>query len=289
MNIATFLRLGRVSNLPTVWSNALAGAALAGAWPPDGRLVPLLAAMTLAYTGGMFLNDAFDRDIDARERPERPLPSGEVTLSVVLALGFGMLGAAVLLVAAAAFADGGGGVRAVLAGLALAAFIVVYDLFHKGNPFGPLLMGACRMLVYVTVGHALLAAPSTELFVGAAVLLAYLIGLTWTAKQENLGRIENLWPLAPLAAPLLYGVALAVDDPAVWLPTIALGLWTALMLRLVRRRGPGDMPRAVGGLIAGIALVDAVFLAASAGLGAALLGGAAFAATLVLQRHVAGT
>ena len=66
MNIATFLRLGRVSNLPTVWSNALAGAALAGAWPPDGRLVPLLAAMTLAYTGGMFLNDAFDRDIDAR-------------------------------------------------------------------------------------------------------------------------------------------------------------------------------------------------------------------------------
>ena len=45
------------------------------------------------------------------------------------------------------------------------------------------------------------------------------------------------------------------------------------MLRLVRRRGPGDMPRAVGGLIAGIALVDAVFLAASAGLGAALLGG----------------
>ena len=61
------------------------------------------------------------------------------------------------------------------------------------------------------------------------------------------------------------------------------------MLRLVRRRGPGDIPRAVGGLIAGIALVDAVFLAASAGLGAALLGGAAFAATLVLQRHVAGT
>ena len=30
------------------------------------------------YIGGMYLNDAFDRDIDARERPERPIPSGHV-------------------------------------------------------------------------------------------------------------------------------------------------------------------------------------------------------------------
>ena len=289
MNVTTFFRLGRVSNLPTVWSNTLAGAALAGAWPPDGRLVPLLAAMTLAYVGGMFLNDAFDREIDARERPERPLPSGAVTPGAVFAYGFGMLGAAVLLAAGAAFADGGGGGRAVLAALALVAAIVGYDAWHKGNPFGPLLMGVCRLLVYVTVAYALLAAPSASLFVGAPVLLAYLIGLTWTAKQEHLGRIENLWPLAPLAAPLVYGVAVSVDDPRVLVPSAAFALWTLLMLRLVHRRGPGDMPRAVGGLIAGIALVDAIFLAEAAGLGPALLGGAAFALTLALQRHVAGT
>ena len=289
MNVSTLLRLGRVSNLPTVWSDTLAGAALAGAWPPDGRLLPLLVAMTLAYTGGMFLNDAFDRDVDARERPERPIPSGEIGHVTVLALGFGMLGAAVLLVAVCAF-DGGGGFAAVLAALALAGAIVGYDLHHKGNRFGPLLMGLCRMLVYVTVAFALLPAPAAAVGVGAAVLLCYLVGLTWTAKQEHLGRVENLWPLAPLIAPLAYAAVLAArGEAAVWLPGALLALWLLAMLRLVRRRAPGDMPRAVGGMIAGIALVDAIFLAATAGLPASLVGIAAFALTLLLQRRISGT
>ena len=289
MNASAFLRLGRVSNLPTVWTNTLAAAALAGAWPPDGRIAPLLLAMTLAYTGGMFLNDAFDRDVDARERPERPIPSGEIAASTVFALGFAQLGIAVLLVAGSAFGDGGGGVRAVLAALALAAAIVVYDRFHKGNPFGPLLMGLCRMLVYVSVAFALLARPSGDVLLGALLLLAYLIGLTWTAKQEHLGRIENLWPLAPLAAPLGYGVVAAGADARVLLPTALLALALLAAVRLVRRRRAGDMPRAVGTMIAGIALVDAIFLAAAAGAGAALLGIAAFALTLALQRRVPGT
>lgn len=73
MTPAVAFRLGRVSNLPTVWSNVLAGAALAGAAgvsPP--ALVALMIAISLFYVGGMWLNDAFDAEIDARERPERP-------------------------------------------------------------------------------------------------------------------------------------------------------------------------------------------------------------------------
>ena len=59
------LRLGRVSNLPTVWTNVLAGGILAGADPAHPLvLVPLLAA-SLLYVGGMYLNDAFDAEIDA--------------------------------------------------------------------------------------------------------------------------------------------------------------------------------------------------------------------------------
>ena len=91
MNARTFLRLGRVSNLPTVWSNTLAGIALAGAWPPDGRLIPLLGAMTLAYTGGMFLNDAFDVHFDRQHRKERPIPSGAISVTAVWQWGFGWL------------------------------------------------------------------------------------------------------------------------------------------------------------------------------------------------------
>ena len=65
MKAGTALRLGRVSNLPTVWTNALAGAVLAGASGFGGELVLLAAAFTLFYTGGMFLNDAFDAPWDA--------------------------------------------------------------------------------------------------------------------------------------------------------------------------------------------------------------------------------
>ena len=70
-----YLRLGRVSNLPTVWTNVVAGAVLSGAAPRAATLVALAAALSAFYVGGMYLNDGFDRDIDARERPERPIPS----------------------------------------------------------------------------------------------------------------------------------------------------------------------------------------------------------------------
>ena len=68
-----------MSNLPTVWTNTLAGVTLAGRRRRRRAAWLLLAlAFSLLYTGGMYLNDAFDRDIDARERPERPIPSGRV-------------------------------------------------------------------------------------------------------------------------------------------------------------------------------------------------------------------
>ena len=61
----TLLRLGRVSNLPTVWTNVLAGTALAGGDWNGRRSALVLLAMSLFYVGGMYLNDYFDRAIDA--------------------------------------------------------------------------------------------------------------------------------------------------------------------------------------------------------------------------------
>ena len=48
-----WLVLGRVSNLPTVWSNCLAGCWLGG-WNRPGPVL-LLFGGTLLYTAGMFL------------------------------------------------------------------------------------------------------------------------------------------------------------------------------------------------------------------------------------------
>src|SRR5712691_5360115 len=97
MKCRTYLRLGRVSNLPTVWTNVLAGVVLAGSALEPTTLIALLVVFSLFYVGGMFLNDAFDRHIDARERPERPIPSGLASAREVFGIGYGMLAAALLI------------------------------------------------------------------------------------------------------------------------------------------------------------------------------------------------
>src|SRR5437764_8560472 len=74
-----YLTLARISNSPTVISNTLAGAALAGVLRPDGKTSLIAIAMVLFYTAGMYLNDLLDYGIDCRERPERPLPTGSVS------------------------------------------------------------------------------------------------------------------------------------------------------------------------------------------------------------------
>ena len=54
-------------------------------------------AMTAFYVGGMYLNDYFDREIDARERPGRPINAGEITAGAVSLIGFGLLALGILL------------------------------------------------------------------------------------------------------------------------------------------------------------------------------------------------
>src|SRR2546429_69363 len=88
----TLLILGRVSNLPTVWSNCLAGWLLGGGGTGWIFLVLCLGTSCL-FLGGMFLNDAFDVEFDRQYRQERPIPSGAITLDEVWRWGFGWLGA----------------------------------------------------------------------------------------------------------------------------------------------------------------------------------------------------
>jgi 4-hydroxybenzoate polyprenyltransferase len=284
------LTLGRVSNLPTVWTNTLAGIVLAGGTLGDARLLPLMLSLSLCYVAGMFLNDAFDREFDARHRPERPIPAGRVTATEVFGLGFGMLAAGIALLAWIGLATPGGtGWRPVASGGALAATIVFYDFYHKRNPLSPVVMGLCRMLVYVTAAYAVVVAPPREVFVVALLLLSYLVGLTYVAKQEHLGRIGNLWPLGFLVLPLVWGAGAAVGDrwsAALW---IMLAAWLAYAMSFLKRRGPGDVPRAVGNLLAGICLWDALVMAAAGSVGGASLALVFFALTLLLQRRIAPT
>jgi UbiA prenyltransferase family len=289
MTLATALRLGRVSNLPTVWTNTLAGIVLAGGAVAPARTALLLAGLSLFYVGGMYLNDAFDAEVDARERPERPIPSGAARAGTVLVAGFGLLALGEAVVAVVAWAlPGGAGLPPVLAGLALGATIVWYDARHKQQPLAPVVMGLCRVLVYLTAGLAAAPGLPSALLAGAAVLLLYLIGLTYAARHETLAELGSLWPLACLAAPFVWGAAHLGAGPvlvAVWVAFLA---WVGLALaRLLGR--PRDVPDAVGRLIAGISLLDALLLAGHGRPALAVVAALAVPLTRALQRHVPGT
>src|SRR6185369_7890721 len=165
-NAQTLLRLGRVSNLPTVWTNVIAGTTIAStvASIVDVALVGL--AMTAFYVGGMYLNDFFDRDIDARERPGRPIHSGDISAGAVSTIGFALLAAGVALLLRF-------GLLTATYGLALAGAIVLYDAWHKGNIFAPMIMGLCRALVYLATGAAVSGEIRLALVVEAIALAAH--------------------------------------------------------------------------------------------------------------------
>lgn len=282
MKLRTALRLGRVSNLPTVWTNTLAGAVLAGAGGFGPEFAVMLLAFSLFYTGGMFLNDAFDAGYDAVQRPERPIPFGEIGAREVFAYGFGLMAVGIALLAWI-------GIAPAIAGLTLATAITFYDWHHKKNVLGPVVMGLCRVLVYVGAGLCTTLALPPALWIGAGLMLCYLIGLTYVAKQENLGKIENLWPLIFLAAPVAYGAWLATAHAVVGIFWLLFSGWMLVALWFLRRRRKGDIPRAVVSLIAGISLLDAMLIAGTGALALAGLALAGFGVTLFFQRYISGT
>jgi len=278
----TLLALGRVSNLPTVWTNVLAATVLAGGDPFSRRTVAHALAISCLYVGGMFLNDAFDREYDATFRPERPIPSGRIGVRAVFVIGFALLGAGVLTLAIS-------GVKAFLWGAGLAAVIIYYDARHKQDPFSPLVIALCRTLVYCIVSVAVAGVVTRAAGIGGAVVAAYLTGLSYAAKQESRELLASTWPLALLFVPFVYlWRILPRLDPAAGVFVIFL-LWVVFAVRLLRKGGR-SIPVAVVRLLAGIALLDALLmLQAGAPPDVVALAIVAFTATRALQRWVPAT
>lgn len=290
MSPTVALRLGRVSNLPTVWTNVLTGVVLCGGETSAARLLVLLAAMSFLYVAGMYLNDAFDHEFDTRYRPERPIPSGLVSVPAVFGAGFAMIAAALLLLLWLGYAmENGTAWRALAAGTALALAIVFYDWRHKDLALSPVIMGICRMLVYVTAGLTVSAVLPAQLLLAAVILLCYLIGLSYVAQQETLGRVRNLWPLIFLAAPFAYGLltfGTSLTNTVVYVGFLA---WVLFALSFLLRAGHINVPRAVVFLIAGISLLDAMLIAGQGQGTLAWIAVGGFALTLTIQRFIPGT
>ena len=292
MNLRTLLTLGRTSNLPTVWSNMLSGAVLSGAAFGPRSLGLLLLCGSAFYEGGMFLNDAFDAEIDARERPTRPIPSGQVTRGAVFALGFGLLGVGILLLALGpSLKLIRPGFGATLAGLGTCAAVLLYNKWHKGHGWSPIIMGACRAGLYATAALAVSGTLNHVVLIGAGALWLYIVGLTHIARFENGTVMDRTWVAAFVLSPLVASAPAVVSQRSA-LPALCFALllgWSLRSMSFALRGGKGQIPRAVVSLIAGASLVDALFISLHGTPFGVLAALGCFLITLKWQRRIPGT
>ena len=257
MNIRALLELCRISNLPTVWSNATVGS-LAGylAWlrtdtpnheyhipyllnhPEYLIAIPFAPALIISmlYCAGMVLNDYWDRHIDAKERPQRPIPSGRVSLNAARNLVMWLIFGAVifpLIHAIASFLSSTSpetqqpswaGLSPLASVLILLFLIVAYNRIHSGNRSAIFLMALCRVFAIVTAGVIYAPIPNTVYWwlfiVGPAVSVGvYTLAISIVARREvepgGFGGPKTVMNMIA-AMPLL---------DAIWL--IAMGLWPA--------------------------------------------------------------
>jgi 4-hydroxybenzoate polyprenyltransferase len=280
----------RVPNLPTVPGEAVAGAALAAG--PTAAFAPAAAwaavSATALYAGGLLLNDWADAQIDAAERPARPIPSGRVTRRAVLAA------AAVALTAGVACAVAAGPLPALLSAV-LAAAIVLYDLLLKrGAAAGPAVLGLCRagaLLMGAAAVPGGLAVPAVAAAAGAEA--AYVAALSVIAAGEMraaaAGAAQFLPALAAAAGAIAVGAA-AGWRPFLFAPLAVIAVWHAAECG-VRLRGapPARRAAAVGALIRGTLLLQAAWCAAAGHLAPAVALLFLYPVSLLLGRRFSGS
>jgi hypothetical protein len=258
-----YLRLMRLPNGFTALSNILAAQLIVSQGRPEwGALGLLMLASLCLYSGGIVLNDYFDYHEDLRERPMRPLPSGQVSVHVAALLGFGLL--------VAGIACGGvvGGNQLVIA-ILIALLVLLYDIYAKHTALGSLSMGACRfsnwilglsyggslvsdwlfaipVLFYITALTLLSSAETTAVRRLPLVLCA--VGILLTAATILTlvieGRLVHEWALFPLAGALAF---------------IGQRLWATF-----HAYTPGNIQLTVKSLVLGIIPLDAILTFAGA-------------------------
>ncbi|TDD10378.1 4-hydroxybenzoate polyprenyltransferase [Nonomuraea deserti] len=189
------LELVRAPAALSVPGDTMAGAAAAGRRPAPG----LALASVLVYWSGMALNDWADREADAVERPERPIPSGRVRPGVALGLAAALTGAGL---STAALAGGRRGLA--VAGL-LAGAVWAYDLRLKRTVAGPAAMAACRVLdVLLGAGQQARSAVPAALAIGA-----HTYGISVLGRAEVTGATRGTAERALVASTVAAGLAAA--------------------------------------------------------------------------------
>ncbi len=203
--------------------------------------MPCVGVSLACYCAGLVINDLADFSEDLRERPSRPLPSGNVSRGTAFAL-------AVFFIAMALAAAAIAGRAVLMVTLLLLSAILWYNLLAKKSALvAPIAMGLCRGLSVMAGAAAIFplhhptfiihnSLPPLQPFLPASVIALYIAGITALARTETGNpRIPPL--IGSLIRGLLFiqaGFCLAAGGCGWAAALLLLALWP--VSRLVARR-----------------------------------------------------
>jgi UbiA prenyltransferase family len=269
---STNLELARLPNLITVAADVLAGYWIANGVRIDSHLLWLLLATSAVYVAGCALNDYCDREVDPRECPGRPIPSGrwEPWKALILSL-------ALFTVGLGASTLAGASAPHIMILLILAT--VLYNVGTKERPYlGPLNLAGYRSLNLI-FGMGLpfwlgLSGLPSRYFPVLSFLYVFL--LNWLSRFEVAGKSREITAVAFLGWAHFVAILLSLSfSPAMNLENLPfLALFMALTGPALLNAGRLQTTFAAGGalkmMVLGIPLLDAVYCSAVRGFAAGI-------------------
>lgn len=275
--VLAHIRLMRPANIVTAIADIMAGFAaamslgLVGAGQQDwlqehaGSLLWLCLATFGLYGGGVVFNDVFDAELDRLERPERAIPSGQVSITSASLLGASLLLLGVLAAWHVSWISG------VLA-LAVAVLALLYDAWGKHQHyFGPLNMGLCRggnLLLGVSVLPAML----PELWYIGIIPIVYIAAITMISRGEVHGgnRLALQTGLFIYALVIVTIITLSFFTAATWwqvVPFVALFAYLIFppLIQALHKQDPKFVGKAVKAGVISLIVLNAALATAFAG------------------------
>ena len=227
-----WFRLFRLPNLLTVPGDPLAGFLLAGGLSPRSpagitAFIGVGAAAVALYLFGLAVNDIVDVETDRAERPDRPIPSGAISVSQarMAAIAAVLSGLNLALI---------GGSPALIIAAVLAFVILAYDAWLKPIPaIGCLAMGVCRGLSVALgvaaarpdwFGPGILTRAALPAGIAIVGLTLHVAAFSAVAKKETQPADQT-----PAAVRFLPFVTLLILLPAEIAAGSALGLFTGVL------------------------------------------------------------
>ena len=268
VSIKNYLVLVRLPNLFTLPSNILVGMAtvssLAFTLTSFTQFLLLVTISVLLYCVGIVLNDLYDFDIDKKERPNRPLPSGKISRrsAIVLVTIFSTL--ALILSLLVSFST-------LVISSILFSVIFGYDKYLKNTHAGPFTIASARVMnILLGTSVSLRSVDSYSQIVTLTFVLiitfVYVSLIGFISRYEVHGFSDNTKLLLPQAI-----VAIVISSIILFSlmgffkleSLIILSLFSFIIIisfSRIYRRDSGRTQQIVRNMILSIIVLDSTFL-----------------------------